>query len=156
MTKRFLLALPGALIACAISCASVTPTFRTTDREAITTLLDDQRKAWNRGDIPAFMNGYVRGQELVFTSGAQVRRGWQETHDRYLERYGTDTSTMGTLGFEVIDLKSLGADGAVMLGRWSLAGLDEPLGGIFTIVFERRPEGWRIVHDHTSSDPATP
>jgi ketosteroid isomerase-like protein len=152
MPKHVLHVLPCALIAIALSCASVKPTFRTTDRAAITSLLDEQRKAWNRGDIPAFMEGYVHTSELVFTSGAKVRRGWQETHDRYLERYGTDTSTMGTLGFEVIDLKSLGADGAVMLGRWSLAGLEEPAGGVFTIVFERRPEGWRIVHDHTSSD----
>ncbi len=153
MTKRFLQALPCALVALALSCASVTPTFRTSDRNAITTLLDEQRVAWNRGDISAFMEGYAHNEELVFTSGAQIRRGWQATHDRYLERYGTNSSTMGTLAFEVIDLKSLGADGAVMLGRWSLADLPEPASGVFTIVFERRPEGWRIVHDHTSSDP---
>ena len=153
MTKRFRRVFLFALIACALSCATVTPTFRTTDREAITTLLAEQRQAWNRGDIPAFMEGYVHGDELVFTSGATIRRGWQQTHDRYLERYGTDTSTMGTLGFEVIELQSLGADGAVMLGRWSLEGLEVPASGVFTLVFDRRPEGWRIVHDHTSSDP---
>tara|TARA_R110002096_G_scaffold143328_5_gene299387 strand:+ start:32922 stop:33386 length:465 start_codon:yes stop_codon:yes gene_type:complete len=154
MPKPILYLLPCVLIAMTVSCAAVTPTFRTTDRQAITTLLEEQRQAWNRGDIPAFMEGYVHSDELVFTSGAAIRRGWQETHDRYLERYGNDASTMGTLGFEIVDLKSLGADGAVMLGRWSLTGLEAPAGGVFTIVFERRPEGWRIVHDHTSSNPS--
>lgn len=137
----------------ALSCTSVTAKFHSTDRAAITTLLDDQRQAWNRGDIAAFMEGYVHTPELVFTSGGNIRRGWQETHDRYLARYGTDTSTMGTLAFEVLELTPLGADGAVVLGRWALSGLDDPAGGVFTVVLERRPEGWRIVHDHTSSNP---
>lgn len=153
MPKSFHYLLPCALIAMAVSCAAVTPTFRTTDRQAITALLEEQRQAWNRGDIPAFMEGYIHSDELVFTSRAAIRRGWQETHDRYLERYGNDASTMGTLSLEVIDLKALGADGAVMLGRFSLTGVEAPASGVFTIVFERRPEGWRIVHDHTSATP---
>ena len=141
---------------CAVSCRPVSSQFRPADTTAIQTVLDDQRAAWNRGDIAAFMEGYVHSPDLVFTSGGSIRRGWQETHDRYRARYGSDASTMGTLAFEVLDVTPLGADGAVVLGRWKLSGLEAPAGGVFTVVFERRPEGWRIVHDHTSSDPATP
>jgi ketosteroid isomerase-like protein len=25
--------------------------------------------------------------------------------------------------------------------------------GVFSVMLEQRPEGWRIVHDHTSADP---
>lgn len=156
-SSRRLSGLPASLSAImalgALSCTSVTPKFQSSDRTAITTLLDDQRQAWNRGDIAAFMEGYVHTPDLVFTSGGSIRRGWQETHDRYLARYGTDASTMGTLAFEVLELTPLGADGAVVLGRWALSDLDEPAGGVFTVVLERRAEGWRIVHDHTSSNP---
>ncbi len=124
--------------------------FHAEDSRAITKLFDDQRAAWNRGDLDAFMAGYAHSPELVFTSGAQIRRGWQETLDRYRDRYGRDSSSMGQLGFELLDIKNLGADGAVVLGLWKLSGLKEALSGVFTVVLERRPEGWRIVHDHTS------
>lgn len=124
------------------------------DRAAIVGVLDAQRRAWNRGDLATFMDGYVRTDELVFTSGAQVRRGWQETFDRYRARYGGDSASMGTLAFEILGVQPLGADGAVVLGRWALSEVATPSGGVFSVVFERRAEGWLIVHDHTSNDPA--
>ena len=99
------------------------------------------------------MEGYAKGDELVFTSGSKIRRGWQVTLDRYKARYGEDSSTMGTLGFEVLEIQSLGADGAVVLGRWKLSGLSAPAGGVFSVVLERALDRWKIVHDHTSSDP---
>ena len=127
--------------------------FTPADRVSITKLLDNQREAWNRGDIEAFMEGYAKGDDLVFTSGSKVRRGWQVTLQRYKDRYGEDSSTMGTLGCEVMDIQNLGADGAVVLGRWKLSGLDAPAGGVFSVVLERAMGRWQIVHDHTSSDP---
>lgn len=129
--------------------------FTPADRASTLQLLDDQREAWNRGDIEAFMEGYLKSPELIFTSGSEVRKGYQVTLDRYRARYGDDSSTMGKLSFEVLELQPLGADGAVLLGRWELSGLDKPAGGVFSVVMERRPEGWRIVHDHTSSDPVS-
>lgn len=119
-------------------------------------MLEAQRAAWNRGDLDAYMDGYLRGPALVFTSGAQVRRGWDETRARYRARYGGDRAGMGQLTFEVLDVLAVGADGAIVLGRWGLTGTPQAGGGVFSVVFERRPEGWRIVHDHTSSDPTPP
>ncbi len=148
---RILLCTP--LLCLAISCGGMQKRFQEADRNAIADVLARQKAAWNRGDIPGFMDGYVRGSELVFTSGGNIKRGWQATLHRYLERYSKDTSTMGTLDFQVLELTPLGADGAVVLGRWSLAGLADKLGGVFSIVFVRSEDGWRIVHDHTSSDP---
>jgi ketosteroid isomerase-like protein len=34
-----------------------------------------------------------------------------------------------------------------------LTGTAQAGRGVFTLVVERRPEGWRIVHDHTSVGP---
>lgn len=135
------------------ACATPRATFTAADRAAVTAVLDAQVAAWNRGDLEEYMAGYVKSDELVFTSGGNIRRGWDETLAKYRARYGSDPSTMGTLGFEILGVQPLGADGAVVLGRWQLTDTPEAGGGIFSVVLERRPEGWRVVHDHTSSDP---
>lgn len=127
--------------------------FRTQDRQAISGLLDAQRAAWNRGDIEGFMRGYVESEELVFTSGGQIRRGFEETLRRYRERYGDDSSTMGQLSFEILDVQALGADGALVLGRYRLEGAVES-SGVFSLGVLRTPDGWRILHDHTTADPS--
>lgn len=126
--------------------------FERADRAAIAGVLEAQRAAWNRGDLDAYMNGYARGPDLVFTSGGQIRRGWDDTVRRYRTRYGGDRAGMGQLAFEVLQVQSLGADGAIVLARWRLTGTPNAGSGVFSVAFERRPEGWRIVHDHTSSD----
>ncbi len=128
--------------------------FTDADRRAITTVLRDQADAWNRRDLDAFLRAYEPSEDLVFTSGGAIRRGFTATRDRYRERYAArDTSTMGRLAFELLEIRAVGRDGAVVLGRWSLT--DTPLAGegVFTLVLQRGSSGWRIVHDHTSAAP---
>lgn len=98
------------------------------------------------------MAGYVKSPELVFTSGSKVRRGWQETHDKYQTKYGSDASTMGTLAFEILGVQQLGADGAIVLGRWVLTDTPNAGSGVFSVALRRTEQGWLVVHDHTSSD----
>ena len=62
----------------------------------IETLMNDQTAQWNRGSIDGFMRYYVHGDELTFSSGGEVRRGWDETIARYEQRY-PDRTAMGTL-----------------------------------------------------------
>lgn len=124
--------------------------FEPGDRAAITAVLGSQIEAWNRGDLRGYMDGYARSPSLVFTSGGNVRRGWQDAFDHYQARYATDSKAMGTLAFVIDSIDPVGADGAVVLGRWDLTGTAHPGRGVFTVVLERRAEGWRIIHDHTS------
>lgn len=128
------------------------------DRAAIAGVLDRQVLAWNRGDLAAYMDGYARTPALVFTSGGNIRRGWQDAFDHYQARYATDPKAMGTLAFHVDSIDPVGAGGAVVLGHYVLTGTAQAGRGVFTLVLERRPEGWRIIHDHTSvsPEPATP
>jgi uncharacterized protein (TIGR02246 family) len=133
-------------------CAGCTRRFDLADRRALEALIDQQQQAWNRGDLNGYMNGYARIPELVFTSGNKIRRGWEETLAAYQKRYGGNQAGMGRLAFEVLGVQPLGNDGAVMLGRWRLTETPQAGGGVFSVVAERRPEGWRIVHDHTSSE----
>lgn len=140
-----------AITACA--CAASSPTVRRPepgDRTAIADLLDRQIAAWNRGDLAGYMDGYARTPALIFTSGGNVRRGWQEAFDHYQARYARDPGAMGKLAFEIDSIDPVGGDGAVVLGRWALTGTEHAGRGVFTVVLERRPEGWRIIHDHTS------
>lgn len=127
--------------------------FSAADREAVAKVLADQAAAWNRGDLDGYMAGYLRSPDLVFTSGSKVRTGYDETIASYKQKYGTDQSSMGTLAFDVMRVDPVGDGGAVVLGRWDLKLASGPVGGIFSVVMERTPSGWLIVHDHTSSDP---
>lgn len=127
------------------------PALTAGDRAAIMQVLRDQQDAWNRGDIEAFLRGYEPSPDLVFTSGGAVHRGFAETRDRYRRRYA-EGGRMGRLAFEVLEVRGLGDGGAVVLGRWRLTDTPEAGGGVFSLAFLRTPEGWRIVHDHTSAD----
>ena len=120
----------------------------------IQSVLSAQQDAWNRGEIDAFMKGYARSASTVFVSEDEVRRGWETVRERYRVKY-SDRAKMGTLSFSDIEVTMLSPDAAVVLGRWQLKrGNDEPHGR-FTLIFKRLPEGWRIVHDHTSAAPPT-
>jgi ketosteroid isomerase-like protein len=118
----------------------------------IQSVLRGQQDAWNRGDIDGFMNGYARSPSTVFLSGDEVSRGWETVRERYRQKY-SDRSKMGTLTFSDIEITPLSADAAVVLGRWRLKRANDEPHGRFTLIFKRLPEGWRIVHDHTSAAP---
>jgi uncharacterized protein (TIGR02246 family) len=118
----------------------------------IQSVLTAQQDAWNHGDIDAFMKGYARSASTVFVSEDEVRRGWETVRDRYHMRY-SDRAKMGTLSFSEIEVTMLSPDAAVVLGGWKLKRENDEPHGRFTLIFKRLPEGWRIVHDHTSAAP---
>jgi ketosteroid isomerase-like protein len=120
----------------------------------IQSVLSAQQDAWNRGDIDAFMNGYARSASTVFVSQDEVGRGWETVRDRYRVKY-SDRAKMGTLSFSDIEVTMLSPDAAVVLGSWRLKRANDEPHGRFTLIFKRLPEGWRIVHDHTSAAPLT-
>jgi ketosteroid isomerase-like protein len=122
-------------------------------RTTILSVLGEQQAAWNRGDVEGFMQGYWNSPQLTFAGSGGITRGWQPVLDRYRRRY-PDAQAMGHLDFSQLEVYPLGkdADAALVLGRWHLKRLSDEPGGVFTLVFRRFPEGWRIIHDHTSAD----
>ncbi len=116
----------------------------------IQSILHAQQAAWNRGDIDGFMNGYARAPSTVFMSEDTIRRGWETVRARYQQKY-SDRAKMGRLSFSDIEINLLSSDAAVVVGRWSLERAKDRPHGRFTLIFKRLPEGWRIVHDHTSA-----
>lgn len=97
------------------------------------------------------MAGYWKSDDLTFYSGGNVTHGWQPTLDRYRLHYQSAGTEMGTLEFRNLRIAMLGADAAFARGEYHLAMTNgKPHQGIFTLVLRRLPEGWRVVHDHTS------
>jgi uncharacterized protein (TIGR02246 family) len=117
---------------------------------AVRAVIDAQAAAWNRGDIEGYMDGYARSTETVFVSGDSVTRGWQTVLDRYKKRYDS-REKMGTLTFSEVQITAIGNDTAIVLGSWRLQRAQDEPHGKFTLIFRKTKQGWRIVHDHTSS-----
>ena len=119
------------------------------DRAAILKLLDEQQTAWNDGDLNGFMQGYWNSPELTFAGSGGIARGWESVLARYKREY-PDRAAMGQVNFSDEEVRFLGPDAALVLGQWHLRRSSGDIGGVFSLVFHRQPEGWRIVHDHTS------
>jgi len=122
------------------------------DRAAIVAVLTSQQNDWNKGNIRGFMAGYWNSPELTFAGTRGFTRGWEPVLARYEKNYA-DKAAMGTLDFSELEVRQLGPDAALVLGKWHLQRQVGDIGGIFTLVLQRFPEGWRIVHDHTTQSP---
>ncbi len=114
-------------------------------------VLEEQAAAWNRGDLEAFVAGYWKSDLLTFSGSGGVTRGWNGLLQRYQRTY-PDRTAMGTLSFSDLEITLLAPDAALVLGRWRLDREHDTPGGSFSLVMRRFAEGWRVVHDHTSSD----
>jgi ketosteroid isomerase-like protein len=121
-------------------------------REAVRRVLDDQAAAWNRRDLDGFMAGYWKSAELSFFAGGVKTVGWQATLERYRKKYQGEGKEMGKLAFSELAIDVLAADYALVKGRWRLTLTKETPGGLFTLIMRKLPEGWRIIHDHTSAE----
>jgi uncharacterized protein (TIGR02246 family) len=127
------------------------------DEAKIRDILTAQTAAWNRGDIPGFMQAYEDSADTTFI-GQQVRKGYKPILDRYQKSYST-REQMGTLTFGDLDIRLLpGACGrheiALVTGKFHLErtakGEATKDDGIFSLVWRKGPGGWKIVLDHTS------
>ncbi len=118
-------------------------------KEEILDVLAKQKTAWNKGDIEGFMKYYWHSEDFTFQSGNNRILGWNALLARYKKNYSGEN--MGTLDFKDIVVKTLSEKSALVIGRWEVKRNNEVLGGLFTLIIQHKPEGWRIIHDHTSS-----
>jgi ketosteroid isomerase-like protein len=110
-----------------------------------------QEAAWNRGDLDAFADGYKNSPDTLFIN-SQIQRGYDSMLAAYHHNYPTQES-MGTLNFSDLEVHPLGNDFALCLGRFHLERNKKNGGnaeGIFSLVLEKTPAGWKIVVDHTT------
>jgi ketosteroid isomerase-like protein len=122
------------------------------DKAAIEQVLHMQQDAWNHHDLDAFMTGYWKSSALTFFSGAKENHGWQDAMDHYKATYDSPGHEMGKLDFSDLRVELLGSDAAFVRGAFHLTMSDgKTPHGIFTLVFRKFPDGWKIIHDHTSA-----
>ncbi|HKW88741.1 MAG TPA: nuclear transport factor 2 family protein [Candidatus Acidoferrales bacterium] len=125
------------------------------EQTAIRKVLVDQVARWNNGEIPGFMKGYWKSEKTEFVNASGIFRGWDNVLQRYLREY-PDPVQMGQLTFSDLEINTLSPDSAYVLGRWRLDRQSGPIGGIYTLILHKFPEGWKIIHDHTSQSPSAP
>lgn len=127
------------------------------DEASIRAIITAQVEAWNRADIPAFMQAYEQSPETTFI-GANIGKGYEKILERYQKNY-TNREQMGKLTFNDLEVRLLpGSCGkpefAVVTGRFHLErsqkGEAKKDDGIFSLVWRKGPQGWKILLDHTS------
>lgn len=120
------------------------------DVVAVKNILADQVSAWNRGDLEGFMKGYLPSEELVFIGSKGLTYGWKQTLANYQSSY-PDRETMGTLTFTLLELKPLGSEFMLVLGKWHLARETKTdAAGHFSLTWKKRDGKWFIIADHSS------
>lgn len=137
------------LFTLATACQQVDDSYRVTAEREITDLLEEQRMAWNDGDLDAFVSYYLPGDKLRFTTSSGVLKGSDELQKRYEMAY-PDKDRRGLLDFQIQEMRVLSPDFVVTICKWTLERDEDRPSGYFTLVWERTSEGWKIAIDHTS------
>jgi len=120
---------------------------------AIRKVIEEQQQAWNHHDLEAFMVGYWNSPDLTFFSGGHESKGWQAALDRYKITYQGAGHEMGKLEFANLRIEMLGPEAAFVRGEFHLTMSDgKTPHGLFTLIFRKFPDGWKIVHDHSAGE----
>ena len=118
--------------------------------QSVKIAMQEQQQNWNSGNIDGFMKWYWKSDSLKFVSKKGVSYGWEKVMNNYKDSYPTKEK-MGQLQFEITKVESISTTHAFVIGSWNLSYTEQPdVGGYFTLLWNLKPEGWRIVVDHTS------
>ena len=151
--RRFTLLLASVFLAAALAHAQSPADLKTLPQAQldVVKVLLAQERAWNSGDLNGFLAGYKHSSDVVFIGG-DVSRGFDALASHYRREY-PDKSSMGTLTFSDLQPQLAGEDHAMVVGRYQLERSKKaggPASGIFSLLFEKTADGWKIILDHTS------
>ena len=119
------------------------------DAQAIRGILANQTKAWNIGNLNAFMVGYWENDSLVYIGKNGPTYGYATTLNNYKKNY-PDTSHMGKLEFQLISVKPLNTNHYFVIGKWHLTRTVGDASGYFTLLFRKINGEWKAIADHSS------
>ena len=128
---------------------SVSSFSQTKDETEVRNVLDRQNKAWNRGDVDAFMVGYWENDSLMFIGKSGVTYGYKNTLANYKKNY-PDTTVMGKLTFTLIQVKQLSSEYFHVIGKYYLTRTIGDASGHFTLMFRKINGKWVVISDHSS------
>ena len=114
-------------------------------------LMHESAEAWNRADLTGFLATYADDPRTAFM-GTTVTLGLDSIRARYVRTYFRDGKPRDHLAFDELDTRMLGPNHALMRGRCILTNPADNKKTYcrYTLIWEKRPEGWRIIHDHSS------
>ena len=110
-------------------------TAQSKDEKTIRSLLEEQRLAWNTGNLETFMGTYWQNDSLMFIGKSGITYGWQNTLNNYKKGY-PDTAAMGKLKFDILEVKRLSVMYFFVVGKWHLTRSIGDVGGHFTLLFK--------------------
>ena len=109
--------------------------------------------AINSGDARAVAALYVNDPASSTVDDGQIHRGWQRIAQMLrdvFEQPGTIRMTADS-----VFVRRLGNDAAIAVLRYRWVVFErsnsQPATGAMTLVYTRTRQGWRVVHDHTST-----
>jgi len=137
------------MIATLLAQAAMTAAPAVTPQAAIETEMATSAAGWNAGSLDLFMALYA--DDAIYASGKDVARGKAEIAKRYAKSFAGGANSRGRLSFQPVAWRTISNVHMLYVARWTLspAGGAEQ-GGVTTLLFERRKEGWRIIADHSS------
>lgn len=118
-------------------------------KKEILKVMTEQQTAWNNGNIDGYMQGYWKNDSLLFIGSKGPTYGWQKTLDNYKKSY-PNKEKMGILEFSDVQVKMLGKKHAYVFGKWKLVRTNDSPNGIYTLIFQKFKNGWKIISDHTN------
>ncbi len=150
------LLLAGVLLGSVSGCSRATGTAGTPTAAGLQAemeqIFDRSARDWNAGDLAGFMSDYARDSTTSYVSGTTVRYGFDRIRDNYAGRFAPGAAR-DSLRFEALAARPLGDRHALVTARFVLHRDGRTTAsGLFSIVMEHRADGWKILHDHTSSD----
>ena len=141
----------NAACATAVPAAAPAPA-EGSDAAAIRQVLEASAQAWNRGDMDGFLRPYLDSPQTTFM-GTDVVRGLPAIRQFYQGTWWRNGAPAGLLSYRGIEVRPLGRDYALSTGHWITSDRStgqQSRSGIFSLTWMRTPQGWRIIHDHSS------
>jgi ketosteroid isomerase-like protein len=99
------------------------------------------------------MSDYARDSLTSFVASGHLRFGYDRIREGYASQFAPG-ARRDSLRFEEFHVRVLSPALALVNARYILYrdGATSS-SGPFTLVMERQTDGWKILHDHTHSDP---
>ncbi len=108
---------------------------------------------WNAGNLKAFMSSYADDSATAYMSGRTFDRGFGWIEQHYAPAFAPG-ARRDSLRVESLSARPLGTTYALVTARYVLYrnGVTTS-SGPFSVVMQEGTDGWKIILDHTSSDP---